>query len=122
MARARYAAGGHSGGSKGCWGPVTWLIKNKKPVIGVFMAGCNQLFVADYRKQLSAPAAPYHDIKAYFSNGTSDNIAPISSVDKVEKYLKAMGIHNIRRETFDGGHAMHPEHIDDALKWFAETK
>lgn len=122
MTKARYITGGHSGGSKGCWGPVAWLIKAKKPVVGVFMAGCNQLFAADYRKQLSAPAAPYHDIKAFLSNGTTDKIAPVSKADNVVAYLKTLGIHNIRREEYDGGHMMHSEHIDDALKWFAETK
>src|ERR1035437_2320382 len=36
---SRFAAGGFSGGSKGCWGPIAWLLKSKRNAVGVFMGG-----------------------------------------------------------------------------------
>ncbi len=122
MAKARYCTGGFSGGSKSCWAPAAWLIKRKNPVVGVFMAGCNHSFATIFRQHYKAPPEPYHNLKVFITNGTTDNIAPLSKVGDVAKDLKSAGIHNIRQEQFEGGHTVHPQHVDDALTWFNEAK
>lgn len=117
-----FAAGGFSGGSKGCWAPVAWLVKNKYRVAGVFMGGCNQDYSEIFRKESSAPAGGYRLIHAYMSTGKDDKIASPAAAELVMKSLKSNGIRNARNELHDGGHSFYAPHFAEALRWFAEPE
>lgn len=115
-----FAVGGFSGGAKGCWAPVAWLVKNKYQVAGVFMGGCNQDYSEIFRKEVSAPAGGYRPIRAYMSTGKDDKTASPAAAELVIKSLKSNGIRNVRHELHDGGHSFYTPHFAEALRWFAE--
>lgn len=119
---SRFATGGFSGGSKGCWGSVAWLVKTKRNAVGVFMGGCNEDFSERFRQQLSAPSSGYRKIRAFMSTGKTDAIANIAQAESVKKSLKANDVKNVRFEIHDGGHSLFAEHFVEALKWWAEPE
>lgn len=118
----RFATGGFSGGSKGCWGPMAWLEKTKRNAIGVFMGGCNEDYSERFRKQLSAPSTGYRKIRAFISTGKADNIATPAQADSVKNSLKKNDVKNIRLEFHDGGHSLFLPHFVEALKWWTEPE
>jgi hypothetical protein len=61
---SNFATGGFSGGSKGCWAPVAWLLKRKQNVVGVYMGGCNEDYSESCRKEFGAPSSGYRKICA----------------------------------------------------------
>jgi hypothetical protein len=119
---SRFAAGGFSGGSKGCWGPIAWLVKTKRNAAGVFMGGCNEDHSERFRKQLSAAASGYRKIRAFMSTGKADTIATTAHAESVKKSLKTNDVKNVRLEFFDGGHSLFAAHFEVALKWWAEPE
>lgn len=120
FASSRFSAGGFSGGSKGCWGIVAWLIKNRHAVSGVYMGGCNSDYSESHKKSVGAPSGDYRKIRAYLSTGKSDTIASPTSSKEVQKSLESNGIRNVRYELYDGGHVFNSPQFVDSLKWFAE--
>lgn len=62
-------------------------------------------------------------IKMFISSGKDDKIATVASAKEVEDGVKSDGLKNTRLEVFDGGHAMHPEHIVEGYTWlFSEEE
>lgn len=120
FANSRFSAGGFSGGSKGCWSPVAWLLKSKRSAVGVYMGGCNEDYSERCRKEVGAPSSGYRKLRAFMSTGKTDAIAPPASSEGVMKSLKSNGVRDVKYELFDGGHAFYSPHFVDALKWFAE--
>lgn len=119
FATSRFSAGGFSGGSKGCWGPIAWLLKNKYQTVGVYMGGCNEDYSARFRDEVGAPSSGYRKIRAFVSTGKADKIATPAQSEGVVKSMKSNGVKDIRYELHDGGHSMSPPHFVEALKWFA---
>lgn len=119
---SNFAAGGFSGGSKGCWAPVAWLLKRKQNVVGVYMGGCNEDYSESRRREFGASSSGYRKIRAYMSTGKEDKIATPSMAEGVMKSLKSNGVRNVRFELHDGGHSHNKEHFKEALNWFAEPQ
>ena len=117
----KIAVGGFSGGSKACFEPCTYLLKEKFNVVGAFLAGCNSDYSQRYRDKFRAPSSGYRKMKAFMSTGKTDGIATPASSQGVITSLKSNGIRNSKLELFDGGHEFNTAHFVEALKWFAEA-
>lgn len=121
FATSRFSAGGFSGGSKGCWGPIAWLVKNKYQTGGVYMGGCNEDWSAKCRETVGAPSSGYRKIRAFVSTGKADQIATPAQSEGVVDSLKSNGVKDVRFELHEGAHSMSTPHLIDALKWFASA-
>ncbi len=115
-----FAVGGFSGGSKACWWPAAYLIKNEYKVIGAMLSGCNYDTSGEARDDFKAPKAAYKDIKVLLSNGKWDEVAQVAKQESVEKSLNKNGMRNIRKTMHDGKHNLEYGQIDIALEWFNE--
>lgn len=114
----QYATGGFSGGSKSCFGPCAYLLKNKYPTLGVFMAGCNEDASQGPRETYKNGKSDYKKLRIFLSTGDKDGLVNKEQTAGVIASLKSNGMRNIRSEVFDGGHSMNKEHFEQALDWF----
>ena len=117
----KIAVGGFSGGSKACFEPCTYLLKEKFNVVGAFLAGCNSDYSQKYRDKFRAPSSGYRKMKVFMSTGQTDGIATPASSQGVITSLKSNGMRNSKLELFEGGHEFSTAHFVAALKWFAEA-
>ena len=110
------ACGGMSGGAKNSAFLAADLARERHPVIGMLMMGCNQdMATVAYRK--SAPPN-FLSAAVFLSSGKSDTIATPGHHEYVKKSLQGTGFRKVRLESFDGAHDIYQPHIGEALRWF----
>ncbi len=117
---SRFACAGFSGGAKNCTTATGALVERNYKLLGIFMGGCNQSLLEEAQKLFKANKSDYRSVKAFLSNGTSDNGASPAKAEEVMKELKKSGLKQTRLETFDGGHQLNRQHFSTALAWFEE--
>ncbi len=115
-----YATGGFSGGAKYSGYMAALLADSDYRVIGMFMGGCNEDMATKGLRDYGPKRSAFIRVPIFLSAGKEDNIAPVSSVEKVERSMDASGFKDIRMETYPGGHDPYPPHTDLALGWFEQ--
>lgn len=113
------AFGGFSGGAKRSATLAAFSTLLGHPPIGVYQAGCNQAVLRLVVDLPGLPRAAFLRTPVYLSSGTGDRIAPPDIVDDVAGELRHAGFTRLKLAHFEGGHEVHPDHLEEALRWFA---
>ena len=116
------AAGGFSGGAKrsGLLGAL--LCADERPLIGMYMGGCNEDMATAGLKEYRPDRLAFRKVPVYVSAGKKDTVATVMSANKVRLSLEATGFRDVRLETYDGAHEPDAAQITDALNWFKELR
>ena len=114
------AAGGFSGGAKrsGLLGAL--LCADDRPLIGMYMGGCNEDMATAGLKEYRPDRSTFRKVPVYVSAGKKDTTATVMSANQVRLSLEATGFRDVRLETYDGAHAPDAPQITEALNWFKE--
>jgi len=112
------ACAGFSGGAKRSGAVAAALAAANWRVIGIFMGGANE-DIATLGLRLYHPPPALKGVTIFLSNGNQDPIANGELGSKVHASLTSSGFTMVRRETYDGAHRLHAEHVRQALQWFA---
>jgi hypothetical protein len=113
------AVGWFSGGSKNTAFIAAYLQVEGYPVIGMFMAGCNQDHTGDALRKTSPDKEAYRRIPVFLSTGESDRVSTVAQSKAVGASIKKRGFLNVRFETYPGKHVLNREHVPVALNWFS---
>ncbi len=116
------AAAGFSGGAKrsGLLGAL--LCADGRPLIGMYMGGCNEDMASEGLKEYRPDRLAFRKVPVYLSAGKKDVVATVASANKVRVSLEATGFRDVRLETYDGAHEPDAAQIADALNWFKELR
>lgn len=116
------AAAGFSGGAKrsGLLGAL--LCAEERPLIGMYMGGCNEDMASEGLKEYRPDRLAFRKVPVYLSAGKKDVVATVASANKVRVSLEATGFRDVRLETYDGAHEPDTAQIVDALNWFKELR
>ena len=116
------AAAGFSGGAKrsGLLGAL--LCADERPLIGMYMGGCNEDMATAGLKEYRPDRLAFRKVPVYLSAGKKDVVATVASANKVRVSLEATGFREVRLETYDGAHEPDVAQIVDALNWFKELR
>lgn len=114
------AAAGFSGGAKrsGYFGAL--LCADDRPVIGMYMGGCNEDMASEGLREYRPDRSTFRKVPVYLSAGKKDVTATVNGANQVRLSLEATGFRDVRLETYDGGHAPDAPQITEALNWFKE--
>ena len=114
------AAAGFSGGAKrsGFFGAL--LCADNRPVIGLYMGGCNEDMASAGLKEYRPDRSVFRKVPVYLSAGKKDTTATVAAANQVRASLEATGFRDVRLETYDGGHTPDSAQITEALNWFKE--
>jgi pimeloyl-ACP methyl ester carboxylesterase len=120
IARWPRAFGGFSGGAKRSAMLAGYSTFLGHPVIGVYQAGCNTSIMREALEPLQGmPRTQFLATPVFLSSGRNDTIATPRHMDDVQSDLKRAGFTQVKLARFQGGHEVHHEHIEEALRWFA---
>ena len=116
------AAAGFSGGAKrsGLLGAL--LCADERPLIGMYMGGCNEDMATAGLKEYRPDRLAFRKVPVYLSAGKKDVVATVAAANKVRVSLEATGFRDVRLETYDGAHEPDVAQIVDALNWFKELR
>lgn len=116
------AAAGFSGGAKrsGLLGAL--LCAEERPLIGMYMGGCNEDMATAGLKEYRPDRLTFRKVPVYLSAGKKDVVATVAAANKVRVSLEATGFRDVRLETYDGAHEPDTAQIADALNWFKELR
>jgi len=120
MTRWPRAYAGFSGGAKIAGYLAAVSTDAGQPPCGVFLTGGNEDTLTRAKKALALPAKPFLDVPVFLSSGLDDRIATPVQQAQVKRSLLKAGFQRVELKSFVGGHEVYPEHITDALAWFAE--
>ena len=115
------ACAGFSGGAKRSAAVAAAMTRDGWRVIGVFMGGCNE-DRATLGVELFQPGDRFKLVPFFLSNGGSDRIASPQHAATVAESMRRTGFTRLRLESYDGGHRLHNEHLDQALRWFQSNQ
>lgn len=116
------AFGGFSGGAKRSATLAAFSAQLGYPAIGVYQAGCNQPTMRyALRSAKELPREPFLSTPVFLSSGRDDPIATPQDMDDVKSDLTRTGFKHVRLERFQGMHQVYGPHIEQALRWFAES-
>lgn len=118
----QFAVGGFSGGSKACFDPCAYLLKEDYTVVGAYLGGCNHDYSQHGKELYKTSSGDYRKLKIYMSTGKSDNLVKESHRVGVINSLKANGMKNVKDMVFDGGHTFYQPQFIEALKWFESSE
>jgi len=114
------AFGGFSGGAKRSASLAAMsTILGRRP-IGVFQGGCNEPVMSRIIDLYHPDKAQFLGVPVFLSSGSDDRIAPREQVEDVASDLRGAGFRHVRLERFTGGHELHDDHVEQALRWFVE--
>ena len=116
------AACGFSGGAKRSGFLGALLCADNRPVIGMYMGGCNEDMATAGLKEYRPDRSAFRKVPVYISAGKKDTTATVNSANQVRLSLEATGFRDVRLETYDGGHAPDTPQITEALNWFKELR
>ena len=114
------AACGFSGGAKRSGYLGALLCADNRPVIGMYMGGCNEDMATDGLKEYRPDRSTFRKVPVYLSVGKKDTTATVAAANKVRLSLEATGFRDVRLETYDGAHDPNIPQITEALNWFKE--
>lgn len=114
------AACGFSGGAKrsGLLGAL--LCADNRPVIGMYMGGCNDDMASAGLQEYRPNGPAFRKTPIYLSTGDQDAVATVAAANRVRQSMEASGFRNVRAETYAGGHTADATQITEALNWFKE--
>ncbi|ACB77046.1 hypothetical protein [Opitutus terrae] len=117
------AFGGFSGGAKRSATLAAMATDLGRPPIGVFQGGCNEATMSEVLRffRTDRTRAQFLSIPVFLSGGRDDPIATREQVEDVAWRLRSSGFTRLRHERFAGRHELSPEHVEQALRWFAEV-
>lgn len=121
MTRWPRAYGGFSGGAKISGYLAGIMAEAGQPPCGVYLAGCNEDSLSRSLQTLKLPAEPFTLTPVFLSSGTEDKIATPLDHSHLKRSLLKSGFKHVELKSFVGRHEVNPEHITEALRWFAET-
>lgn len=111
--------GGHSGGAKCVEAVVCDAAQKERPIMGLFLGGCNEARQKDGIKLFRPDKANLRDIPVYISRGESDNIATAAHVEYILPMLEE-DFGEVRSETFPGGHVLNDADLIQGTNWLRE--
>jgi len=111
------AVGGFSGGAKRAACVAAAFAQARRPLLGVFMGGCNEDRATTGALLFSAGAA-FQSTPMFLSNGNADPIAGPSHGASVRAQMERSGFSRIRADIYEGGHQVSSRQLTDALAWF----
>ena len=114
------AACGFSGGAKRSGYLGALLCADNRPVIGMYMGGCNEDMATAGLKEYRPDRSAFRKVPVYISAGKKDTVATVQGANKVRLSLEATGFRDVRLETYDGAHEPYAPQITEALNWFKE--
>lgn len=109
---------GFSGGAKRSALLAALLVRQGAPVIGVFMAGCNEDKATVGLQRYGPDPARFKAVPMFLSGGERDRIAFPADQEKVAASLLHTGFRRVALEHFPGGHEVYLPHFGRALDWF----
>ena len=113
----RYATFGFSGGG----GYSIWLgaklADERYELAGVWPGGSH--YTDSHIKSAIDPPRAFYDARLFISLGTGDHLITPEITQRVRTWAEA-AFDEVRFERYDGGHSIHPPHVEDALRWFRE--
>lgn len=115
------AVAGFSGGAKRAACVAAAFAQARRPLLGVFMGGCNEDRATTGALLFSAGGV-FQGTPMFLSNGTADTIAGPAHGASVRAQMERSGFTRIRAETYDGGHQLSARQLADALAWFEAQK
>lgn len=118
----QFAVGGFSGGSKACFDPCSYLLKEEYTVLGAYLGGCNADFSQLGKERYKVSPGSYKKLRIFMSTGDKDGLVKESQRLGVVASLKANGMRTVKDAVFDGGHSFYQPHFIEALKWFEATE
>ncbi len=116
----RYFVGGNSGGGLRSSMMACALLKQGYPVEGVFMGGSGDERFTAGMDIFKPNRGSVRDLAVYLAIGKNDPKIDAARADYVAAAVKKLGIKNIRRDSYDGGHGMEEGSLTKALEWFAD--
>lgn len=117
----RYFVGGNSGGGLRSSMMACALLKQGYPVEGVFMGGSGDERFTAGMAIFKPNRGSVRDLAVYLAIGKNDPMIDAARADYVAAAVKKLGIKNIRRDSYDGGHGMDEGSLTKALEWFADS-
>jgi hypothetical protein len=118
----QFSVGGFSGGSKACFDPCAYLLKEEYSVVGAYLGGCNADHSQFGKDRYKTSAGSYKKLKIYMSTGDKDGLVKEPQRLGVVASLKGNGMRNVKDVVFDGGHSFYQTHFIEALKWFEASE
>lgn len=112
------AFGGFSGGAKRSASLAAMSAVLGRRPIGVFQGGCNEPVMSRVIGLYHPDKAPFLSVPVFLSSGRDDRIATREQVEDVASALRSAGFRQVRLERFSGGHELHADHVEEALRWF----
>jgi predicted esterase len=118
--KARLAFGGFSGGAKYSGWLAAAFASQKRTVIGVYLAGCNQDTLAPAARDFDVLDERFRRIPVFLQSGEKDAVATPADHRRVQADLENAGFRRVRVEYFAGAHEVEPALLRQALHWFGE--
>lgn len=116
------AAGGYSGGAKRSGLLAALLCADDRPVIGMYMGGCNEDMASAGLREYRPSSLVFRRVPIFLSTGDQDAVATVVAANRVRQSMEASGFRHVRSETYAGGHTANADHITAALNWFKELQ
>lgn len=115
----RYCVGGNSGGGLRSSMMACALLDAGYPVEGVFMGGSGDERFTVGQAVFKPERSKVRSLAVYLAVGKNDPKVDAARADYVANAVKKLGIKNIRRDSYDGGHGMKESSLTAALEWLA---
>jgi hypothetical protein len=109
---------GFSGGAKRAACVAAAFVEARRPVLGVFMGGCNE-DCATTGALLFQAGPRFLRTPMFLSNGNADPIAGPAAGGSVRTLMERSGFSNVRAEIYPGGHELSEAQLSRALEWFS---
>ncbi len=111
------AVAGFSGGGKRAPCVAAAAMAAKRSVKGVFLGGTNEERASLGALWFSAGPA-FLTTPMLLSNGLSDPIAEAGYGVAIQAAMEKAGFRQVRALSYPGAHALYPEHVREAVRWF----
>jgi predicted esterase len=118
--KARLAFGGFSGGAKYSGWLAAAFAGQKRAVIGVYLASCNEDTLAPAARDFDVLDERFRRIPVFLQSGENDSVATPADHRRVQADLENAGFRRVRVEYFAGTHEVAPAPLRQALRWFSE--
>lgn len=115
------AVAGFSGGAKRAACVAAAFAQARRPLLGVFMGGCNEDRATSGALLFTAGGA-FQTTPMFLSNGTADPIAGPVHGASVRAQMERSGFSRIRADIYEGGHQLSTRQVSQALAWFEEQR
>lgn len=113
-----FYAGGNSGGAARASMMTGPMLAEGYAVSGVFMGGAGGERFSTGEGLFPKSRTAMRNLAVFLSHGSEDHLVSEQQSESNAKAIKALGIRNVRRDRYEGGHGMNEDSLRKALEWF----